>query len=496
MGEKLPKNWVTTELKNIIFFVIGGDWGKDPEADLDDEFIDALCIRGSEIKNWVKEKGETASLRKIKTASLEKRKLQIGDILIEISGGGPEQPVGRVVYMDKESITKNSLPKVCTNFLRMIRLHDLLNKNYVSNYLEYFYLSGEVIKYQGGSNNLRNLKFKDYQTIPIPLPPLPEQNRIVAKLDQLFWQLELIKLSLDSIPQLLKDFKHQVLTQAVTGKLTEEWRKGKNLSDWKIELAKNCCEKVQSGGTPKGSNFALSGIPFFKVYNIVDQQISFDDKPQYVSEEIQNTQCKKSICHPNDVLMNIVGPPLNKVAIIPERFKECNINQAITLFRPKPYLNYKFLYYFLREGTPVNNLVNETRGVVGQVNISLTQCREFKIPIPSEQEQEEIVNRVESLFTKADSIEKHYDALKEKIDNLPQTILHKAFKGELVPQLASDGDAKDLLKEIKALKAQTNITPRNSVSKKILHDVAANSKQKKQLYKANENPLSQVAEEN
>src|SRR5690606_10643031 len=61
----------------------------------------------------------------------------------------------------------------------------------------------------------------------IPLPPLPEQTRIVNKLDNLFGQLEKIKESLEKIPQLLKDFRQQVLTQAVTGKLTAEWREGK-----------------------------------------------------------------------------------------------------------------------------------------------------------------------------------------------------------------------------------------------------------------------------
>ena len=154
--------------------------------------------------------------------------------------------------------------------------------------------------------------------------------------------------------------------------------------------------------------------------------------------------------------MNIVGPPLNKVAIIPKEFQECNINQAITLFRVKKYLNHKFLYYYLREGSPVNNLVNETRGVVGQVNISLTQCREFKIPIPPQKEQEEIVRRVETLFAQVDAIETCYATLRMQIEALPQSILAKAFRGELVPQLAEDGDARDLLEQIKQLKAETS----------------------------------------
>ena len=71
---------------------------------------------------------------------------------------------------------------------------------------------------------------------------------------------------------------------------------------------------------------------------------------------------------------------------------------------------------------------------------------------PPLKEQQEIVNRVENLFAKADAIEAHYEALKIKIEHLPQAILHKAFKGELVPQLESDGDARELLREIEGVK--------------------------------------------
>ncbi len=422
MGKELPKNWVITKLNEVVKF----QKGKKPKILSEEKFKDSVPYL--DIKAF--EKDEIRRYADIESSKLIKKE-EIGIVWDGARSGW---------------VSKNKEGAVGSTIAILKPL--MIEPNLLYRFLE--------AKFNFINTNTRGIGIPHVDpdvlwNIDFPLPPLPEQNRIVIKLDQLFKQLDVIKANLDNIPQLLKDFRQQVLTQAFTGKLTEEWRKDKNIALWKTELAKDCCEKVQSGGTPKGSNFALSGIPFFKVYNIVDQQISFDYKPQYVSEEIQNTQCKKSICYPNDVLMNIVGPPLNKVAIVPERFKECNINQAITLFRPKPYLSYKFLYYFLREGTPVNNLVNETRGVVGQVNISLTQCREFKIPIPSEQEQEEIVNRVESLFSKADIIEKHYESLKEKIDKLPQTILHKAFKGEIVPQLESDGDAKDLLKEIRKL---------------------------------------------
>ena len=132
MEKELPKNWVESELSTIISYVIGGDWGKDPESIDDDDFIEVLCIRGSEIKNWNENKGNTASLRKIKKSSLANRKLQIGDILLEISGGGPDQPVGRTVFIDNDVLNfEPKIEKVCTNFLRLVRIHDNINSSYI-----------------------------------------------------------------------------------------------------------------------------------------------------------------------------------------------------------------------------------------------------------------------------------------------------------------------------------------------------------------------------
>lgn len=284
------------------------------------------------------------------------------------------------------------------------------------------------------STTVKHLSSKSIGEIPFALPPLPEQQRIVGKLDALFGHLDSLREKLDRIPTLLKNFRQQVLTQAVTGELTKEWREGKGLGDWLVQKADKCCQKVQSGGTPKKDGFSDSGIPFLKVYNIVNNKVDFDYRPQFVTPEAHNSKIKKSKLLPGDVLMNIVGPPLNKIAIVPDDYDEWNLNQAITLFRPKEYLNNKFLYYFFCEGSSVRSVHNETRGVVGQVNISLSQCRNFDIPVPSFEEQHEIVRKVEALFSLADKIESQYASLKAKIDQLPQAILAKAFRGELVGQ--------------------------------------------------------------
>lgn len=153
----------------------------------------------------------------------------------------------------------------------------------------------------------------------------------------------------------------------------KEWRENKkiDLTLWKELKAKDVCTVVQSGSTPRDNPFDQNGkVPFLKVYNIVNNKINFDYKPQYITNSIHESKLRRSIVLPNDVLMNIVGPPLGKIAIVTDQFSEWNINQAITLFRADPeYLSYKFLYYFLCEGSVVRSVTHDLKGSVGQVNI-------------------------------------------------------------------------------------------------------------------------------
>ena len=114
----------------------------------------------------------------------------------------------------------------------------------------------------------------------------------------------------------------------------------------------------------------------------------------------------------------------------------------------------KYLRTYLISQIGIKQLRQNAKHAVNQASINQTDVKMVIINLPKLEEQQEIVTRIETLFNKADLIEQQYQSLKQKIDTLPQAILHKAFKGELVPQLESDGEARDLLEEIKELKTQ------------------------------------------
>lgn len=412
MENELPKGWRYVKLSDLAEIQSGGTPSRSNSSYWNGNipWVKISDIKGkyiTETEEFITEEGMSNSSAKM---------FERGTIIFSIFA-----TIGKVAILDIDATTNQALV-------------GLKNNNQVDKTFLVYALTelSERISNLGKGVAQKNINISILREVEIPLPPLEEQKQIAEKLDKLFDQIESIKKSTERIPELLKNFRQQILTYAVTGKFTEDWRKDKHLDEWRVELAKDCCEKVQSGGTPKGSKFETVGIPFLKVYNIVNNKIDFESEPQYVSEEIQNSQIKKSITYPGDVIMNIVGPPLNKVAIIPDTYKEWNLNQAITLFRPKEYLNNKYLYYFFCEGSSVNSVIDKTRGVVGQVNISLSQCRDFSISIPPMEEQLEIVKRIESLFNILDDAERRYQLLCDKLDKLPQALLCKAFKGELV----------------------------------------------------------------
>lgn len=307
----------------------------------------------------------------------------------------------------------------------------------------------------------------------VMLPPLPEQRRIVAKLDALLARVNACRDRLDRIPKLLARFRQSVLAAACSGLLSAAWRARNGCTEqWREARAEEACESVQAGSTPAKSEFMQSrGIPYLKVYNIVAQKIDFVYRPQFVKQVTHRGALKRSILRPGDVLMNIVGPPLGKVAIVPDAYPEWNMNQALVLFRPGQQLLNEFLYFQLRSGRPYSQILSETRGSAGQSNISLSQCRSMMLVVPSLAEQQEIVNRVGQFLSLADRLEARVEQARTKVDSLTQSILAKAFRGELVPTeaelAAAEGrdfeSASQLLDRIRSLH-QPNASKRKATA--------------------------------
>ena len=205
---------------------------------------------------------------------------------------------------------------------------------------------------------------------------------------------------------------------------------------------------VASGSTPEKSSFVLEGIPYIKMYNLRNQEIDFDYKPQYIKEEVHNGKLQRSRTEIGDLIMNIVGPPLGKLALIPNSLPQANFNQAAVLIRPylhKDIINV-YLKAYLEEMSEINSI--STKGSAGQVNISLTQSQNMRIPLPPLQEQIRINNELKTWFTPVLQIEEGRETLNLAISHAKSKILDLAIHGKLVPQDPTDEPACELPKRI------------------------------------------------
>ena len=205
---------------------------------------------------------------------------------------------------------------------------------------------------------------------------------------------------------------------------------------------------VASGSTPSKDSFVEEGVPYIKMYNLRNQKIDFDFHPQYVKREVHEGKLQRSKTEVGDLIMNIVGPPLGKLAIIPPSLPESNFNQAAVLIRPYLYKDVlvKYLFYYLSEMSEINSI--STKGTAGQVNISLTQSQNMRIALPPYEEQKRIIKTVENLFQTVDIIDKGSVDITISIGKVKSKILDLAFHGKLVPQDSNDEPAIELLKRI------------------------------------------------
>lgn len=483
-------HWESAKLHEIVAFVIGGDWGKDPSVNGND-YVDVFCIRGTELRNWHAERGITAAHRKIKRSSLEKRQLREGDLILEVSGGGPEQPVGRVEHIDRQVLANNpDYPKICTNFFRRIKPSENVSSLFLSWYLKFFYRTGEVAKCQAGSNNLRNLKYPEYEQLTVPLPPLNEQCRIVDKVESLFAQLDHGEASLRDVQKLLARYRQSVLKAAVTGQLTADWRA--EHAD-RLESGHDLLERIlharrenwQGRGKykepvapdtrdlpelPEGWVWAsidqlhthlTSGSRAWKKYYgrgdgvfIMAQNVRpmrFDLSEKFlVDPPLDSPDAIRSEVEKDDVLITIVGANTGDVCRFPSDEDRHYVCQSVALLRLADVALSPFVEIFLASKGAGRDQLEKFIYGAGRPHLSFEQLRSVVVPIPSLDEQAEIMQRVSE---KLDEIKQVDSACKAELTRsaaLRQSILKDAFAGKLVPQDLDDEPASELLARIRA----------------------------------------------
>lgn len=330
--------------------------------------------------------------------------------------------------------------------------HAHILKAYISNKFICHYLNQiDYSNYVTGTTRLK-LNQSSLKQIRLPVPPFAEQKRIVAKIEELFSEIDKGIENLLKAQELFKAYRQSLLKNAFEGKLTEKWRKDNDIENWRIEKLEKLTTKVGSGATPRGGRdvYKQEGIPLIRSMNVhfsgfSKDGLAFIDELQ--AKSLDNASVKKG-----DVLLNITGASIGRVSKAPQEMEGARVNQHVCIIRCSPnILNHTFLQYFLSSPDIQYKIFLENYGVTRQA-LTKSQILELRIPVPVLEEQELIANQLLQTFSNLTSIEERCITQAELLSQLRQSILKKAFSGELVSQDANDEPATVLLERIKAEK--------------------------------------------
>lgn len=324
----------------------------------------------------------------------------------------------------------------------------------------------------------------------LPFPPLNEQVRVVARLEELFARLDAGVEGLRKVKAQLKRYRQAVLKYAFEGKLTEEWRKthknqiqplsmnstvtqgssvASDLPEKWVSLTipdivakqRNSIKRGPFGSSIKKEYFAPSGYKIYEQKNVIYND--FNLGTYFISED-KFHQMEDFELKSGDILITCSGT-IGKIAIAPQNLERGIINQALlklTLDKTRVSSKY-FLYLFTSKMLGI--ISDASRGSAMKNISSVKDLKQIPFPLPPLLEQQKIVEEIEYRLSLADALDSVTAQTIDRADRLRQSILSIAFQGKLVPQDPSDEPADKLLERIREERA--NSKGEKGINKKI-----------------------------
>lgn len=403
-----------------------------------------------------------------------------GTLLIALYGA----TIGKLAFLGVDAATNQA---VCGIYE---------NQNIISKYLYYFLLFNKPKLVQQGVGGAQpNISQTILKDLDLPLPPLETQQALVSKIEELFSELDKGIAELKTAQQQLKTYRQSVLKSAFEGKLTETWRLEKKdlpssndinnkvlseketfylnlLNEWEDELINFNQNNIKKPSKPKSLTIPdkpsdlhnekkwkipnnwiwtqlgticfvtkLAGfeyteyvkyddngdLPVLKAENVGTNGFKYTDFSKVKSESVE--KLKRSKLNGGELLIVFVGAGTGNIGAVPtgKYFLGPNIGMA----RPYIDVNSKYIEYFYQSSNGKSLLMTAVKAVA-QPSLSMATIRQAPIPIPSVEEQHRIVQEIESRLSVADKMEQSIQESLQKAEALRQSILKKAFCGELV----------------------------------------------------------------
>jgi type I restriction enzyme S subunit len=491
---ELPEGWAEVTLEDIVVHVLGGEWGKAPEAaESDPDLVRVRVVRGTEFRDWPRGRGATAAARAVKRASLAKRRLLRGDLVVEISGGGAGQPVGRTVLIDDEALARADAPLICSNFCRQMRIHPEVNPGFVHLALNHLYFMGAFDEHQTQTTNIRNLNFTGFLSgVVLSVPPLAEQARIVERARELLAPVLRAEESLGRMPEVLRRFHQSVLAAAYGGRLTDGWREAqgpgegleglaatieqvfarrrqayslactdaeaygeraprrpKNLArtpwespepldapeipeGWSLVALQDVIHRAQYGLSVRAERDPKTGIAMLRMGNVQEGRIDGADL-KYVKLKAADVEAYR--VRRGDILFNRTNSPelVGKAGVFDLDLDATFASYLVRIQCDERLASSRYVCAWINSPWGRRWARTVRTDCVSQSNINVARLLSLPVPLPPLAEQHEIVRRMDDLFAFAAEVGQRVEVASGRAHKLWRTILARALRGELVP---------------------------------------------------------------
>ncbi len=322
--------------------------------------------------------------------------------------------------------------------------------------------------------NLRHIR-----GLKIPLAPIAEQRRIVAKLEKLFDKVDSCQRRLAKTPILLKRFRQAVLAAACSGRLTADWRDENHANlqaavppdlesmfgdepslteipeAWVWVRFHSVIRELRNGISPR-PRIDPPGTPILRISAVRPGRVDLtdirylEDSREFLSKfSLANDDLLFTRYNGSIELLGVCGMVRglsNRTVLYPDKLMRVRVQHDLVL--PG------YVELFFQAPDVHERVIAKSKSSAGQNGVSGSDIKAQPLALPFLPEQEEIVRRVDQLFSLADQVEARYAKAKEYVDGLKQSILGKAFRGELVPQDPNDEPATVLLERIREARAR------------------------------------------
>ena len=399
--------WQKKRLDEVCHFTNGLWKGEKPP------FVTVGVIRNTNFtKDGTLDDAEIAYIE-VEARKFEKRRLQFGDIILEKSGGGPKQPVGRVALFDKEDGDFSF-----SNFTAALRVKDAneLDFRFLHKCLFWIYQSGVTEEMQSHSTGIRNLDGDAYKSVEVSYPPLSEQQRIVRLLDEAFAGIATAKANAEKNLQNARAIFESHLNDVFS-------KKGEGWVEKTLEEVSTTFGRGKSKHRPRNAPHPYGGkYPFVQTGDIRNADHTITEYSQTYSE----AGLAQSKLWPKGTICITIAANIAETAIL--GFDACFPDSVIGVVANLKEAEVGFIEYLLQSFKARIQAMGKGSA---QANINMGTFEHERFPFPPVAEQKRIVALLDTLSTETRRLEAIYQQKQAALEALKKSLLHQAFAGEL-----------------------------------------------------------------